>query len=99
LDVSLSSTDWEKTLYVLQKLPPEIQDIAWKAQSRLTAQYRRLSHRGKKKTAITTAIARELSAFMWDIARRTMPAPQLKPSFAPIGGNGINGRGISDSAL
>ena len=63
----------EKKLYVLQKLPPEIQDIAWKAQSRLTARYRRLSQRGKKKTVITTAIARELSAFMWDIARRTMP--------------------------
>ena len=63
----------EKKLYILQKLPPEIQDIAWKAQSRLTARYRRLSQRGKKKTVITTAIARELSAFMWDIARRTMP--------------------------
>lgn len=63
----------EKKLYVLQELPPEIQDIAWKAQSRLTARYRRLSQRGKKKTVITTAIARELSAFMWDIARRTMP--------------------------
>ncbi len=63
----------ERKLYVLQKLPPEVQDIAWKAQSRLTARYRRLSQRGKKKTVITTAIARELSAFMWDIARRTMP--------------------------
>lgn len=63
----------EKKPYVLQKLPPEIQDIAWKAQSRRTARYRRLSQRGKKKTVIPTAIARELSAFMWDIARRTMP--------------------------
>jgi len=65
----------ERKLYILQALPPEIQDIAWKAQSRLTARYRRLSQRGKKKTVITTAIARELSAFMWDIARRTMPVP------------------------
>lgn len=65
----------EKKLYVLQKLPPEIQDIAWKAQSRLTARYRQLSQHGKRKTVITTAIARELSAFMWDIARKTMPAP------------------------
>ena len=64
----------EKKLYILQKLPPEIQDIAWKAQSRLTARYRRLSQRGKKKTVITTAIARELAAFMWDIARKTTPA-------------------------
>ena len=63
----------ERKLYVLQKLPPDIQDIAWKAQSRLTARYRKLNQRGKKKTVITTAIARELSAFMWDIARKTMP--------------------------
>jgi transposase len=54
----------ERKLYVLQKLPPEIQDIAWRAQSRLTVRYRRLSQRRKKKTVITTAIARELSAFM-----------------------------------
>ena len=64
----------EKKLYILQKVSPEVRDIAWKAQSRLTARYRRLNGRGKKKTVITTAIARELSAFMWDIARRTMPA-------------------------
>lgn len=64
----------ERKLYILQGLPTEIQDIAWKAQSRLTARYRRLNQRGKRKTVITTAIARELSAFMWDIARRTMPA-------------------------
>jgi transposase len=63
----------ERKLYILQKVSPEIQDIAWKAQSRLTARYRRLNQRGKKKTVVTTAIARELSAFMWDIARKTMP--------------------------
>jgi len=61
-------------LYILQKLSPEIQDIAWKAQSRLTARYRRVNQRGKKKTVITTAIARELSTFMWDIARKAMAA-------------------------
>jgi len=64
----------ERKLYILQKVSPEVRDIAWKAQSRLTARYRRLNQRGKKKTVITTAIARELSAFMWDIARRPMPA-------------------------
>lgn len=63
----------ERKLYILEKVTPEVRDIAWKAQSRLTARYRRLSGRGKRKTVITTAIARELSAFMWDIARRTMP--------------------------
>jgi len=63
----------ERKLYILQELPADVQDIAWKAQTRLTARYRKLNGRGKKKTVITTAIAREMSAFMWDIARRTMP--------------------------
>lgn len=64
----------ERKLYILQAQPPEIQDIAWKAQSRLTGRYRRLVLRGKKTTVVTTAIAREMAAFMWDIARRSMPA-------------------------
>lgn len=62
-----------RKLYILQEQSGEVQDIAWKAQSRLTARYRSLSQRGKKSTVITTAIAREMAAFMWDIARRTMP--------------------------
>ena len=64
----------ERKLYILRELPSDVQDIAWKAQTRLTARYRKLDGRGKKKTVITTAIAREMAAFMWDIARRTMPA-------------------------
>lgn len=63
-----------RKLYILQKQSAEAQDIAWKAQSRLTARYRRLRQRGKKSTVVTTAIALEMAAFMWDIARRTMPA-------------------------
>lgn len=63
-----------RKLYILQEQSAEVQDIAWKAQSRLTARYRKLSQRGKKSTVVTTAIAREMAAFMWDIARRTMPA-------------------------
>lgn len=64
----------ERKLYILKAQAPEIQDIAWKAQSRLTARYRSLTLRGKKSTVVTTAIAREMAAFMWDIARRSMPA-------------------------
>jgi transposase len=63
-----------RKLYILQEQPAEVQDIAWKAQSRLTTRYRKLIQRGKKSTVVTTAIAREMAAFMWDIARRTMPA-------------------------
>jgi transposase len=55
-------------------LPPQVRDIAWKAQVRLCARYRRLIAKGKRKTVATTAIARELAAFMWDIATHVEPA-------------------------
>ncbi len=50
-------------------MPEEVRDIAWKAQARLTKRYRALTARGKRTTVATTAIARELAAFMWAIAR------------------------------
>lgn len=51
-----------------EKLPLKIRDIAWKAQLRLCARYRKLVARGKNHNVVTVAIARELLAFMWDIA-------------------------------
>ena len=53
----------------LEKLPQPIQDIAWKAQIRLCKRFRRLTGRGKNPNVVVTAIARELVAFMWAIAR------------------------------
>src|SRR5271169_5789729 len=50
--------------------PKPIRDIAWKAQLRLCARYRRLARTGKPANIVTTAIARELSAFVWAIARQ-----------------------------
>jgi transposase len=41
--------------------------IAWKAQSRLHRRYRRLAARGKPKQVIVTAIARELTGFLWAV--------------------------------
>jgi transposase len=49
--------------------PPAVREIAWKAQCRLTARYRALSRKGKLKTVAVTAVARELSAFIWAINR------------------------------
>ena len=49
-------------------LPQAIRDIAWKAQVRLCARYRRLWAKGKIKAVVTTAIARELCGFIWAIA-------------------------------
>jgi transposase len=57
------------------QLPRKVRDIAWKAQVRLCARYRRLMARGKPTTVATTAIAREIAAFLWDIARHVAPAP------------------------
>jgi len=51
------------------RLPVVIRQISWKAQLRLCEKYRRLSARGKPKTVVTTAIARELIAFIWAIDR------------------------------
>lgn len=51
-------------------LPPDIVEIAWKAQHRLHQRYRLLMGRGKPKPQVTTAVARELLGFIWDIGMR-----------------------------
>jgi transposase len=56
-------------LYRLEHAPPKVREIAWKAQTRLTARYRALTARGKKTTVVCTAIARELVGFMWSAAQ------------------------------
>jgi transposase len=56
-----------------QHLPAPIRDIAWRAQVRLCGRYRKLLARGKHPNTIAAAVARELAAFMWAIAR-TQPA-------------------------
>ena len=45
--------------------PPHAIDVAWRAQRRLHRRYRRLAARGKTKQVIVTAIARELTGFLW----------------------------------
>lgn len=56
-------------------LPEEIIAIAWKAQVRLCARYRRMQAAGKPTNVITVAIAREIAAFAWAIALRASPLP------------------------
>lgn len=58
-----------------QELPQPVRDIAWKAQTRLCARYRRLSAKGKRNTVVVVAIARELAAFLWAIAQHADPQP------------------------
>lgn len=55
-----------------EKATKEAQAIAWKAQKRLCSRYRDLLQAGKAQGQITTAIARELSGFVWAIACEVM---------------------------
>ena len=59
----------------LEKQPKVIQDISWKAQVRLCKRYRRLVARGKHANVVTVAIARELTGFMWAIAKEVPLTP------------------------
>jgi transposase len=53
----------------IDTLPKALQDIGWKAQVRLCKRFRRLVARGKHPNVAVTAIARELIAFMWAVAK------------------------------
>lgn len=54
-------------------LPKPVTDLAWKAQLRLCARYRRLSARGLARNKIIVAIARELSGFVWALGQQVKP--------------------------
>ena len=51
----------------VEAAPLAVRDIAWKAQTRLTARYRALRRAGKLDTVAITAVARELAAFIWAV--------------------------------
>ena len=58
----------------LEGLPKTVREIAWKAQTRLCARYRRLTAVGKKRPLVIAAIAREMAAFLWAVAQHVAPA-------------------------
>src|SRR3954451_6002521 len=50
--------------------PPAAIDVAWRAQQRRSRRWAHLDHaRGKKRTTVAVAVARELACFAWEIAR------------------------------
>jgi len=53
--------------------PKTVREIAWRAQLRLAKRYRRLAARKLPVNKICVATARELSGFVWDIARQVKP--------------------------
>jgi transposase len=57
-----------------QGLPKTVTDAAWQAQLRLHRRYRHLTGPGRKKPQVAVAaVARELSGFVWAIARAVKP--------------------------
>lgn len=63
--------------YLLKRqhgISDKIRQISWKAQLRLCTRFRRMVARGKPKPVIVTAIARELSAFLWAMATQAQSA-------------------------
>lgn len=56
-------------------LPQPVVARAWDAQPHLCRRFRRLTARGKPANVAVVAVARELAAFIWDIARMTPVAP------------------------
>ena len=59
---------------ILVEQPKIIRDIAWRAQERLCSRYRQLIRKGKKPTVVVTAIARELSGFIWAVGQELQPS-------------------------
>ena len=53
--------------------PKAVREIAWRAQLRLTQRYRHSRLASSQHNKICVAIARELSGFVWDIARQVKP--------------------------
>jgi hypothetical protein len=58
----------------LEQLPKPIQDTRWTAQVRLCIRERQRSARGQPPPQVVVAIARELSALMWAMAK---PVPVI----------------------
>jgi transposase len=54
-------------------LPKAAIAVAWKAQLRLCARFRKLAARGLNRNKIVVAIARELSGFVWAIGQQVKP--------------------------
>ena len=62
-----------------QHLPPSIRDVGWKAQLRLCGRFRHLTAARKHPHKVRMAIARELTGFMLDIARRVATPAAAPP--------------------
>ena len=68
------------------QLPKEVTDIAWKAQLRLNAKFKRLVARRVMKNKAVVAVARELTGFVWAIGREVQSSGWQGIKTEPAGG-------------
>ena len=59
----------------LEKVSPQIREIAWNAQVRLCGRFRKLAARKLQHNKIVVAIARDVVGFIWAIAKVQAPRP------------------------
>ena len=72
IKLTIFSTELQKRQ---EGLPKQIVDIAWKAQLRLCKRYKKLINKGKHYNLVVTAIAREMIAYIWAIAKQVVLIP------------------------
>lgn len=65
-----------------EQTSPQVQAIAWQAQKRLCGRYRHLTQAGKHKNQVVTAVARELSGFIWAIACEVTGKPHASKALS-----------------
>jgi len=63
-------------------LSREVRDLSWRAQERLHRRFCRLTLRGVHHNKVVVAIARELTAFIWELARVVARMREQRPSAA-----------------
>ena len=63
-------------------LDREVRAVSWRAQNRLHRRYGRLALRGLHRNKVVVAVARELAAFIWELARVLDKAQPAAPRMA-----------------
>jgi transposase len=64
-----------------QGQPAEVRQLAWRAQHRLHNRYKRLKARHLNENKAVIALARELSAFLWELQNKTsVTMPPMQPA-------------------
>lgn len=69
--VSLELTTRQEA--IPKALQRQVMEIYWRCQNRLDERGRKLAARGKTRQKVQIAMARELSAFVWEVMRAVMP--------------------------